>query len=168
MTKPILIVYYSWSQTTKRLAQALADELTAKHIAADIVELTVAADTFSSDMYATSDTAKRQLATDQLPVLTNVLPTLTKYQTILVGGPVWGGQVATPVRQFLKDLRHFSGLVAPFYTDMGTAGDYEVDFQSLVPEASVTLGLEATSQLLAQAPKLQIDIQAWDAELGLS
>ncbi|WP_053072717.1 flavodoxin family protein [Lactiplantibacillus herbarum] len=168
MTKAVLIVYYSWSQTTKRLAQALAAELTAKRVPADIVELTVAADTFSTDMYATSDTAKQQMASGQLPKLTNALPTLTDYQKVLVGGPVWGGQVATPVRTFLRDLHDFQGSIAPFFTDMGTAGDYEVDFKNLVPEVSVESGLEATRQLLSQTQKLQTSIEAWYAEIGLS
>ena len=168
MTKSVLISYYSWSQTTKRLAQALANELAVKHVEAGVVELTVTADTFSTDMYATSDIAKQQMVSGQLPKLTNALPTLTDYQTILIGGPVWGGQVATPVRTCLKELQQFKGTIAPFYTDASVAGDYEGDFHRLLPEVNVVAGLEVPGQLLSQASKLQTEIEAWFAEIGLS
>ena len=94
MTKR-LIVTYSWSGNTAKMATAL-QQVTG----ADQVMLTVAADTFSTDMYATSDIANQQLASGKLPALTNSLPDLRQYGTIVVGGPVWSAEVATPVRRF--------------------------------------------------------------------
>jgi hypothetical protein len=60
--KKILIAYYSWSGHTKALASQLQ---AATH--ADIYEIQVPADTFSTDMYETSDQAKAQLEAGQLP-----------------------------------------------------------------------------------------------------
>lgn len=141
MATKVLIIYYSWSGTTKRAAQSLANR-----VDADVVELTVAPQTFSSDMFATSATAKAQLRTGNLPSLTNALPDFKQYTTILVGGPVWSGMVATPVRQLLTNLATYTGTVAPFYTDAGTAGDYEQDFAGLVLQATVRSGLEVNGQ----------------------
>lgn len=72
-------------------------------------------------MYATSDRAKNQLATGELPPLANPIPELDQYDLILVGSPVWSGQPAVPVKQFLNQLTNFAGHLAPFYTDAGAA-----------------------------------------------
>ncbi|GEO68328.1 flavodoxin [Levilactobacillus acidifarinae] len=141
MAAKTLIIYYSWSGTTKRAAQALANQ-----VDADVVELTVAPQTFSSDMFATSDVAKTQLRTGDLPTLTSALPDFDQYTTILVGGPVWSSMVATPVRSLLTKLAMYTGTVAPFYTDAGTAGDYEQDFAGLIPQVTVKSGLEVNGQ----------------------
>lgn len=153
MTKN-LIVYYSWSQTTAKLARLL-QTITG----ADLVELTVAADTFSPDMSATSAIAEEQLVTGHLPALTNVLPALDHYQTVLVGGPVWSGKVATPVRTFLNQLDQFNGQLAPFYTDAGAGKHYEADFATLTT-AKVTAGIELTGQTIV-AGQAEVQLQAW-------
>ena len=71
--------------------------------------------------------------------------------TILVGGPVWSGKVATPVRSLLRQLATYTGTLAPFYTDAGTPDDYEADFASLAPQANVVPGLGLTASDLATA-----------------
>lgn len=121
--KKILIAYYSWSGHTKALAGQLQ---AATH--ADTYEIQVPAGTFSTDMYETSDQAKAQLEAGQLPTLTQPLPNLTKYEAILVGGPVWSGALSTPVASFMAQLPDDHTILAPFYTDAGDAGNYEADF----------------------------------------
>lgn len=140
MAKKTLIVYYSWSQTTKRMAESLK-----KVTQADLVELTVPAGTFSSDMYQTSDMAQAQLRANKLPELTNDTPNIDDYDLILVGGPVWSGEVATPVRSFLNQLTNFKGQVAPFYTSAGSDEKYGANFQSLTKVKTLSgLGLTAS------------------------
>lgn len=146
MVQSVLIIDYSWSQTTAQLATVIQ-----RVTGGERIELTVAPGTFPTDMYATSDVAKQQLAAGQLPTITTTVPQLSAYDMILVGGPVWSGQVATPVRSFLQQLVDFKSIVAPFYTDAGTPGDYEADFASLVPQATVKPGLGLTASELAHA-----------------
>ncbi len=55
MTKT-LIAYYSWSGTTKRLAEKIHSLLPDS----DLLEIKVPTGTFSSDMYETSDIAEKQ------------------------------------------------------------------------------------------------------------
>ncbi|TGD18361.1 flavodoxin family protein [Levilactobacillus suantsaiihabitans] len=146
MATKTLIVDYSWSGTTAKLAAAL------QHVTGgDRVDLTVAAETFPNDMYATSDVANQQLTTQQLPALTNALPDVNAYDVLLVGGPVWSAKVSTPVRSFLQQLTNFQGTVAPFYTDAGTPGGYEDDFASLVTTATVVPGIGLTAGELRDA-----------------
>ncbi|MCW3778809.1 flavodoxin family protein [Levilactobacillus namurensis] len=154
MTSKTLVVYYSWSGTTRRVAQVIAAQA-----GADLVELTVAENTFPREMNATFETAQRQMATGNLPALTNSLPDLGQYATLLVGGPVWGAKVATPVRRFLQQLTGYAGVVAPFYTDAGTPGDYQQDFAGLVSGPLVRTGLEAQPTLSPE------QVTAWLAKI---
>ncbi|KRL93508.1 flavodoxin family protein [Levilactobacillus hammesii] len=152
MTNNVLIADYSWSGNTAKLATIIQQETSA-----DRLDLTVAAGTFSDDMYATADVANQQLATGQLPMLTSEQPRLDQVQLLLVGGPVWSGKVATPVRSFLQQLQGYQGTVAPFYTDAGTPGDYETDFAKLVPSLSVATGLGVAASELTQSNQLVAD-----------
>jgi len=153
MTKR-LIVTYSWSGNTAQMATAL-QQVTG----ADQVTLAVAADPFSADMYATSDIAKQQLASGKLPALTNLLSDLSQYDTLLVGGPVWSAKVATPVRTFLTQLGDFQGTVLPFYTDAGTPGGYEANFETLLPApATFKAGIGLSGSQLTKASAI---LQAW-------
>jgi len=146
MPTKALILAYSWSGNTARMAAALQQVTGATQ-----VELTVPAGTFPQDMYATSDVANQQLASGDLPALTSPLPDVGQFDVILVGGPVWSGKVATPVRSLLRQLATYTGTLAPFYTDAGTPGDYEADFASLAPQANVVAGLGLTAGDLTTA-----------------
>lgn len=98
-------------------------------------------------MYATSDRAKNQLATGELPPLANPIPELDQYDLILVGSPVWSGQPAVPVKQFLNQLTNLAGHLAPFYTDAGVAGNFEATFKEWAPQVTVLPGQEGSTQL---------------------
>lgn len=149
MTKKVLIAYYSWSGNTAKLAQLLQQVTDG-----DRYEIKVGADVFSSDMYATSDIATKQRATGTLPELVGTLPDVSQYATVLIGGPVWSGDLATPVLKFIQQITPVAGVLAPFYTDAGTAGDYEAAFAKAAAQP-VQPGLGTNgSGTLAQ-------VQAW-------
>ncbi|MCS8602679.1 flavodoxin [Lactobacillus pentosus] len=141
LLKHIIVVYYSWSGNTAKAAREIAAQA---HVSP--IELTVADDTFSADMYATATIAQHQIETDTLPQLTNVMPSVSPDDIVLVGGPVWHHSVATPVRQFLRQIAGFKGIVAPFYTHTGTPGTYEAEIAQLIPTAQVKSGLAVDRQ----------------------
>lgn len=149
--KNILIAYYSWSGHT----DALAAQLQA-FTQADTYKIEVPADTFSTDMYATSDEAKAQRQSGQLPTLTKPIPDVTHYDVILVGGPVWSGALSTPVLSFLTVLPETSAILAPFYTDAGSAGNYETDFKRAAGFHLVAPGLESAHPRVAST-----QLQRW-------
>lgn len=148
-----LIAYYSWSGHTAALAERLQAQTHA-----DLYEIKAPADTFSADMYETSDIAKAQLKAGQLPPLAEPLPNLSKYATILVGGPVWSGAPATPVLSFLAAIPDDDVRLAPFYTDAGTPGNYEAVFKRAAGQHSVAAGLGLPGSKAATA---QTQIQQW-------
>lgn len=154
--KKILIAYYSWSGHTKALANQLQ---AAMH--ADTYEIQVPADTFSTDMYETSDQAKAKLVAGQLPPLTQPLPDLAEYDVILIGGPVWSGALSTPVASFMTQLPDDHTILAPFYTDAGDAGNYEATFQHAADEHPVASGLESAHPRVTSA-----QLQTWLEQLN--
>lgn len=152
--KKVLIAYYSWSGTTAKLAHLL-QQVTG----GDLYEMKVAADVFSSDMYATSDIATKQRATNALPQLVGSLPDLNQYDVVLIGGPVWSGALATPVLTFLQQGQSTKAVLAPFYTDAGTKGDYEKDFTQAAGQP-VKPGIGMDSMTLNQATAIA-KVKAW-------
>ncbi|KRN02299.1 hypothetical protein FD13_GL001976 [Levilactobacillus senmaizukei DSM 21775 = NBRC 103853] len=146
MTAKTLILDYSWSGTTAKMATALQAVT-----GADKLDLTVASGTFGDTMNATADIANEQRSAGDFPTLTTSLPNLNDYQTLLIGGPVWSGKVSTPIRTLLNQLGDFSGVVAPFYTDAGTPGGYEDEFESRLTKAQFVPGIGMTAGDLRHA-----------------
>lgn len=140
----VLVTYYSWSGNTKKVAEALAQQ-----IGADLVALTVPLDTFSKDMYETNDQANEQLAKNRLPELSNFPENLAAYDTIFIGGPVWSGKPATPLLKFFELLPNKPIRVVPFYTSAGQSEEYEENFKkTLKSNLLVANGFEVRSNEL--------------------
>lgn len=123
--KKVLIATYSQSGRT----QAVADQLANLIDSADQYQIAVSDGTFSNDMYETDAIATKQIQTGNFPELVNAIPNVEDYDLILVGSPVWRGAPATLVHTFLKGVQGYQGGVATFYTDAGSAGDYEKNFK---------------------------------------
>jgi len=155
MSEKILIAYYSWSGTTAKMAKLLQKVTDGK-----IEEIKVGENVFSSDMYQTSDIAQKQLASGNLPDV-QTISNLSDYDLILVGGPVWSGQVSTPIRSFLKQVNGFQGKVAPFYTSAGSDEKYETDFGKLTGGIKVLSGLGMTSSSLQNEKSATNQLSNW-------
>ena len=109
-------------------------------------------------MYDTSGRAKHQVASGNLPHLTTVIPDLTGYETILVGGPVWSAAPSTPVLSFLKQVQGSRAVFRPFYTDAGTPGAYEQAFKQAAGQLQVKQGFGMADDNVAQK---KAEISAW-------
>lgn len=146
----VLIATYSWSGRTAQVAQELAQLVDN----ADTYKIDVAADTFDSDMFKTDAIATDQIKNNRYPALTTPVPDVSQYDLILVGSPVWHGAPATPVHTFLDQIQDFSGKVAPFYTDAGTANGFEDTFKQWAGKLNVLPGHEGSNNLAAWVKKL--------------
>lgn len=135
MSKKYLVTYYSWSGTTKKVAENIAAQLPNS----DLAEIKVAPDVFSKDMYDTFDISKEQIANSTYPEISIDVDDFDKYDLILVGSPVLGGKPATPIYTFLKKLNGYKGKVASFYTDAGSVGDYDQVFKEWADALDVLL-----------------------------
>lgn len=138
-----LIVVYSYSGNTRRVAQILQDVT-----GGDLLEINTRRD-YVGDMATMAVQTRIERATGLLPSLDVELPNIERYDRILIGGPVWSYTVATPLSRFLSDMNFTGKQIAPFWTDAGSPGDYVTDFTSQVQggEVSAGLGLSGSSRL---------------------
>ena len=123
----ILVVYYSATGTTEAVAQTIADAT-----GADLFELVPAEPYTGNDLDWTDDSSRvsREHNDESLRnvELTKTTPeNRDDYDTVLIGYPIWWGDAAWPVNNFVKD-NDFSGkTVIPFCTSassgIGSSGD---------------------------------------------
>lgn len=129
----------------KKLAQALD---------ADLLELAVKNNVFSTDMYETSEIAKTQIKTGDFPALVTKIPDTSQYETVLVGSPVWSGAPATPIHSFLAQIVNFKGKVATFYTDAGSVGTYGEVFKTWAAPLTVVSIYQKEKDILTWAKEI--------------
>lgn len=138
-----LIVVYSYSGNTRRVAQILQDVT-----GGDLLEINTRRD-YAGGMAVMAAQTRIERATGLLPGLDVELPDIESYDRILIGGPVWSYTVAAPLSRFLSDMDFTGKQIAPFWTDAGSPGEYESSFNSQVRGGEVLagLGLSGSSRL---------------------
>ena len=154
MAQNVLILYYSQFNNTAKLATKMQ-----KATGADILRIQVPADTFPDDMTATDDVYKDQRSANQLPVLTTKLPPLSSYDVLLIGGPVWDGQVSSPIMALLNHIQDYQGEVAPFSSGWSDTGNYQQDFKAHAGKLRVAPGYHV---LTHATPKFSLQtLSSW-------
>lgn len=133
----LLIAYYSRTGTTRTIAQALADKL-----GADLDEIVdhKKRTGILGWLRAGRDAGSRRLTT--ITVKRNP----ASYEVVLLGGPLWNGNMTPAVRTYLTDHKVTGKRVAFFFTSGGNKTEKAVkEMQELAKPATFlgTLGLTA-------------------------
>ena len=125
-TGKALVVYYSASGNTERVAKEIASAVNA-----DLFEITPVTPYTSEDLDWTEDGSRVNREHDN-EALRNVPLTTTKvanwddYDTVFIGYPIWWGIAAWPVNNFVKNNNFTGKTVIPFATSsssgMGQSG----------------------------------------------
>lgn len=133
-----LIVYFSHSGTTRRLAELIAQET-----GGDLLEL-VPEIAYPRDYSTVVAQAKRELQSGYRPALKTASPNLSAYDMVFVGTPNWWSSPAPPVLTFLEQAGQSAVQIAPFCTHGGGgSGHIRRDMEKashgavLLPELSV-------------------------------
>lgn len=154
-----LVVYYSRSGNTRAVAEAIHAA-----VGGDIIELQPVTP-YPEAYRATTDQAKRELASGYKPPLKNKIERLEAYDVVFVGSPNWWGTVAGPVRTFLSDYDLSGKRIAPFITHEGSAlGRSVADIKAFCPQAAVLDGLAVRGGRAASA---QGEVSAWLTKIGM-
>lgn len=141
-----LIAYYSWSGNTKRLAQRIHQLLPQS----DLFEIKVdSAEDYPADMMAAAYVDERQKRTGKWPRI-NQVPDLAAYDQLLIGGPVWTWDLASPVIAFLNQIQGYQGLVRPFYTSVGNSQRYAGWFKRRAGDLKLGQGFDDAHDQLKQ------------------
>lgn len=113
MTEKSLVLYYSWSGNTRRIAHIIAAKL-----GADIYEITPK-QPYPADYGSTTARAKKEMQNRTYPPL-NAIPIQWKqYGMVYLGTPNWFSTVAPPVASFLWETMPTEKMILPFCTHGG-------------------------------------------------
>lgn len=132
-----LIAYYSWSGNTRRVAQQIQQMLPD----ADLFEIKPK-QAYPRDMMATESVDYSQKQRHDWPKINELPANLNDYDHLLVGGPVWYWDVASPVISFLNKIQGYQGIVRPFYTSVGNSQRYAGWFKRRAGDLKLAAGYD--------------------------
>ncbi|MCR4576539.1 MAG: NAD(P)H-dependent oxidoreductase [Clostridiales bacterium] len=115
----ILVVYFSATGTTRGVAEKLAEGL-----GADIYEIVPEEPYTQADLNWNDRKSRTSIETDDpacRPAIAGELPDLTSYDTILIGYPIWWGDVPRIVSNFVENVDLTDKTMAVFFTS-GSSG----------------------------------------------
>lgn len=152
-----LIVYYSYSGTTRRVAEKL-QEMTQ----GDLYDLEPAR-TYSGDSNLATARLMWERFTHHMPELAGELPDLKEYDTILIGTPVWNSDISNPVMSYLQQNNFEGKKVVPFWTYAGNAGNTAEHFQDLSKGGVHVNGLGLSGAAGYSDSRLEEQLSEWIA-----
>jgi len=133
----ILIVYYSRSGNTRKIADLIQQEVggTLHEIQPEVP--------YPKSYSATTDQAKQEIRAGYKPALHSTLEQVESYDTILVGSPNWWRTIAPPVVTFLTEHDLSGKTIVPFCTHGGGGlGRIAQDIAKLCPKSTVLRSFE--------------------------
>ncbi len=161
-TGKTLVVYYSASGNTKRVAEDIAEAA-----GADLFEI-VPTEVYTDDdlNWTNSDSRVSREHDDEslrdVPLTTTEVPDWDSYDTVFIGYPIWWGIAAWPVDGFVKANDFTGKTVIPFATSsssgMGQSG-------SLLADMAGTGDWQEGQRFSSGASGA--DVQSWVNGLGL-
>lgn len=112
-----LVVYFSWSGNTQKMAQWIADES-----GSDIYSVTPK-EPYGDDYNACTDRAKNELDNGIRPELSDLMDkdVMAQYDTIYVGFPIWWYDLPMPMTAFLENYDLSGKTIIPFFSHNGSS-----------------------------------------------
>ena len=150
-----LIVYYSYSGTTKRVAEHL-QQLTN----GTLYEITLE-EPYSGDSNKVSDRVFEERDDGKMPALSGELPDISEYDQILIGTPVWNDSMSNPIASYLEQTDFDGKTVAPFWTYITNQGSTAKDFVKRSQNAEMAEGLPVRSANGISDEKLDVMLETW-------
>ena len=114
----ILVVYFSATGTTRGVAEKLAEGLSA-----DLYEIVPEDPYTDADLNYNDSKSRTSIETDDpdcRPAIAGELPDLTGYDTVLIGYPIWWGDVPRIVSNFVEQVDLTDKTMAVFFTSGGS------------------------------------------------
>jgi flavodoxin len=128
----VLVIFYSRTGHTRKVAQAISDAL-----ACDIEEII---DTKWRSGPIGFIRSGREAMKKSLTTLKDIQSDLSQYDMVIIGTPVWGGNISTPVRTFIHENKDQLKKVAFFSTQGGEdAGNIFVEMEEMCGNPPVSV-----------------------------
>lgn len=159
MVKHILIVYYSHSGNTKRIAKLIQQE-----VGGTLCEVQpVVPYPVSYNMVV--EQVKKEIQMGFLPALKTKVECIELYDMVYVGSPNWCSTIAPPIATFLSEYNLSGKTIIPFCThDGGGMGRVAQDIAKLCPQSTILSSFEiyGSSGMDAQAK-----VSSWLRKIGM-
>lgn len=126
-----LLVYFSYSGNTKMIANEIKNKLNC-----DILEIKTKVP-YSSNYDDVVNDEQNSEASNHLPELQEYNIDLGKYDTVIIGTPVWWYRPAPAIRSFLTKNNLAGKKVIPFATNAGWLGKTFKEIKALCPNSEV-------------------------------
>lgn len=156
----ILVVYFSYSGNTKQVAENIQKKLNA-----DIFEIKTVKQ-YSSDYDTVVDEAQNEQNDNARPELSTTLDHIEQYDTVIIGYPIWWGDMPMAVYTFLDNYDLSGKTIAPFCTNGGSGlSGTDKNIQNEEKEATVLEGLAISDSSIDSSDS---EIESWLQECGIS
>lgn len=157
-----LVVYYSATGTTKRVAQLIADAIGADRFEVEPAEPYTTADLNYSDKNSRVSREHDDESLRDVALVSAEVPDWDSYDTVFIGYPIWWGGAAWPMNGFMTANDFTGKTVIPFATAASSGmGDSGTDLAKLAGTGDWLDGQRFFSSTTAD------DIQSWLDTLGL-
>ena len=153
-----LIVYYSYTNNTKKIAEKIQ-----MATGADICEIETVKP-YTGDYNSVVDKGKEEVDRGFKPEIKPLRVNLEDYDTIIIGTPVWWYTYAPAVATFLSEYDLSGKTIIPFATNGGWLGHALKDFEKVCKNASVTNAIDIkfnTDKMVTS----EINLNKWIASL---
>ena len=130
-----LIVYYSYTGNTKKIANAIKNNLNC-----DILEVTPKIP-FSNDYDEVVAKYQNNSIKDKSIEINDIGIDLKEYDKIIIGSPVWWYTICPVITSFLKKYDLSGKKIYPFATNAGWLGKTFKDIETLCPNSEVKKGM---------------------------
>lgn len=151
--KKTLVVYYSYTDDTRRLANMIHET-----VGGDVFEIQPL-ELYPSDYDAAFAQGRKEVEERFKPPLKNKIENIDEYSTIYVGSPIWFDTIAPPVVSFLSGHSLAGKTIIPFFTyDGNGTGESVEETARLSPNAKVAGGFSIKRNEVAKA---QETINKW-------
>ena len=151
----ILIAYYSFEGTTRKVA-----ELMAQSLEADLLEIRPVKELkskgFSKYLWGGS-----QVVMGKKPELVAFEKDPSAYETILIGSPIWAGNFAPPIKTLIEDGEMKGKSIAYFYCHEGGPGKTEEKTKAAIEGNNTYLGAHGFVAKGMNAEQLKSEIESW-------
>lgn len=154
--KKILIVYYTHSTMTKRLAEKIASITEG-----DIREL-IPQKPYSFHYHTATKEARTEVEKGYCPALLSGNEPIDQYDFIFIGSPNWFKTFAPPILSFLRGVDLKGKTVIPFCTHGGGGfGQIEINISKECPQSKMLPGFAGKNDFDEK------NITEWLSEIGV-
>lgn len=156
----ILIVYFSWSGNTRKIAEKIHAK-----VGGDLVELKTVTP-YSSDYNTVLDQARKEQSQQARPALRTRIENIDQYNIIILGYPNWWASIPMPIATFLETYDLSGKKIIPFCSNGGgRLGQSVSAIAKLAPDSEM---LEPLAVQYGGVANLDSEIDRWLVKNGIT